>query len=130
MIPGANLLRQALGVIGAQEVTHFRNTGRALDAAGVNVAAYAPGVIVRGCSVQPVSRARYVQMGLDFTRDYITVFAPVSATGIRRNGSGDRVMYRGEYYEIESDTPWFSLDGWVELLCVRVMPGSSSEVEA
>ena len=129
MIPGANLLRQALGVIGAQEIFYFRNTGRVLDAAGVDVAAYAAGVRIPGCSVQPVSRARYVQMGLDFSRNYIAVFAPVSASGIRRNSSGDRIMYRGDYYEIESDTPWFALDGWVELLCVWVMPGSTSGVE-
>lgn len=130
MIPGANLLRQALGVIGSQTVAHQPNTGRTLDAAGRDVAAYGAAVVLRGCSVQPVPRARYAQLGLDFTRTYITVYAPTAALGVARNRSGDRILYQNNFYEIESDTPWFALDGWSEFLCVFTEPGSTGGVES
>lgn len=122
MIPGSNLLSQALSLIRPQSIAYLQCTGRTLDAAGRDVAVYAAPVDVPRTSVQAVPLGRYAQLGLDYKRRYVTVFAPVNIVGVSRDRTGDRISYDSEYYDVEMETPWFRVDGWVEILAVYVLP--------
>lgn len=119
MIPGSNLLRQALSMIGSQAVTYYADAGRTTTATGRDVTYFQEGVAVTEGSVQAVPRTRYESLGLDFSRNYVTWFVPQNVIGLGRNVSGDNIEFNGRRYDIETMTNWYAQDGWVECLCVE-----------
>jgi hypothetical protein len=119
MIPGANLLNMALGVIAPQPVLWSRFTGRTVNAAGFFVAAYADAVALRG-SLQPVPTRLYQSLGLDFGKKYATLYTPAGVVTVDRDGAGDKLIYQGETYLCESSTDWAGQDGWSAIVAVRV----------
>ena len=119
MIPGANILKKALSVISSQTVAYYKNTGRATNDAGLDVATFAAPVNVSG-SVQAVNRAKYEFLGLDFEKSYIMAYLPiVGVIDIARDLSGDQMTYGGRRYQLISSTPWM-VDGWSALLGVDI----------
>lgn len=120
MIPGANLLSIAMGAIGSQPVSYFKNTSRAANEAGFYVGGFAPGVAVRDCSVQPMPRSRYENLGLDLSRDYVQWFVSRAVIGVERDAQGDVFNWAGKRWQVESITDWSVQDGWVCALAVRV----------
>jgi len=123
MIPGANLLSQALTMIASQSVTYYADTGRTTSATGRDVTVFAPGVAVTLGSVQAVPRTRFQSMGLDYSRSYVTWFVPRSILGVERDRSGDEFEWNGRRYKVEAVTPWFAQDGWVEVLGIDITQG-------
>lgn len=119
MIPGANLLQMAMGLIGPQKVGWRQFTGKTQNAAGFDVPTWSAAVDVLG-SFQPVSTNMLQQLGLDWTKNYATFFASVSFGAVDRDKTGDRLVYAGKTYQIESKTPWDAQDGWNYVLCVEV----------
>lgn len=124
MIPGSNLLSQALTMIAPQSVVYFADTGRTVTATRREVTAYAPGVTINAGSVQAVPRTRYQAMGLDYAKSYVTWFVPRSVLGVERDRSGDQFQWNGRRYGVESVTPWFAQDGWVEILGIDKGPAT------
>jgi hypothetical protein len=122
MIPGSNLLAQALTMIASQAVTYYADAGRATSATGRDVTAFAPGVTINLGSVQAVPRTRYEAMGLDYSKSYVTWFVPRSVLGVARDRSGDQFEWNGRRYDVESVTPWFAQDGWDEILGIDIGP--------
>lgn len=120
MIPGSNLLRQALTLIGSQSVDYYADTGRETSATGRDVTTYADAVTVTEGSVQAVPRNRYESLGLDFSRNYVTWFVPQNVVGLGRDVSGDQIVFNSRRYNVATLTPWFAQDGWVECLCVEM----------
>jgi len=118
-IPGSNLLNMAMGLIGAQRVQWLRFDMMATNAAGVDVPGFLEPVEVTG-SFQAVSANLIKELGLDFTRNYATFFASQNFGDVNRGKTGDRLIYAGRTYQIESETPWFSQDGWKYVLCVEL----------
>ena len=120
MIPGQNLLKQAMRLIGRQTVVWRRNIGRATSATGRDTPQYAEPVTVDEGSVQPVAAKRYAEMGLDWHKDYVTWYVPADVAGVERGLSGDLIEWNGAAWQCQEETPWFGQDGWKEALCVRV----------
>lgn len=118
-VPGSNLLRAALGVIGCQTVGYQRYIGMVTNAAGVRVVTWAEATPRNG-SVQPVSSDLVQQYGLDFEKSYVTIFLPGDMGDVGRGRTGDRFTYAGKLYQIESKTPWDSQDCWSYALAVEV----------
>lgn len=119
MIPGSNLLSMALRVIAPQTIAYYPYVSRTKLANGVLNPVYGSGVNVDG-SFQPVPRSRYENMGLDFQKNYVTIFVSKNVIDIERDVTGDRFTYAGKLYQAESRTDWFSQDGWDAILCVEV----------
>lgn len=124
MIPGANLLSQALSVIAPQSVVYFAFTGRTVTATRREVSAYAAGVTINAGSVQAVPRTRYQAMGLDNSKSYVTWFVPRSVLGVERDRGTDQFAWAGRRYDVLAITPWFAQDGWVEILGIDVGPAA------
>lgn len=120
IVPGSNLLAQALGVIAPQGVSIQRWTGRAKNANGDWVTSYAAPVTIAG-SLQAVSRTLYVQLGLDMAKNYVMLYTTEPVKIIERDGSGDRVTYGGKLYQGESAVDWRAQDGWGSYLFVEVV---------
>lgn len=120
MIPGGNLLVQALTLISSQTVRYFAYTGRTTTITGREVSAFASGVDHTLGSAQAVPRSRYAELGLDWSRSYVSWFVPASVLGVERDRSGDEFQYIGRRYKVQSVTPWMSQDGWNEVRGVDI----------
>lgn len=119
MIPGMNLLNLALTVIAPATVTYYAYTSRALNAAGVYITTFAAGVDIVG-SVQPVPRQLYADMGLDYTRNYVMLYADTPIGDVTRDRTGDQIGFNGKRWQVESANDWQAIDGWSGVLCVEV----------
>ena len=118
-VPGSNLLNMALGLISSQAVGWRAYVGKTINAAGFEVPTFAEPVTVYG-SFQPVSDNMVQQLGLDMTKNYATFFASRNFGEVDRDKTGDRLIYAGRVYQIESKTPWHDQDGWDYVLCVEL----------
>lgn len=119
MIPGENLLQEALSVIAPQSISYFKAVGRLTNAIGLDVTEYAAAVEIRG-SIQPVPQELFEKKGLDFQKTYFTLYTTADAVGINRDISGDQIVFNGQRMQCLSITPWRALDGWIEILCVVI----------
>lgn len=123
-VPGSNVLRLALSVLGRQTVVLYRYAARTTNATGRDVTVYAAPAVVTEGSVQAVPRTRYASMGLDLTRSYVTWFTTASVRGIERDRAPDAFLFGGRRYDVTAVTPWNLQDGWNEVLGVDVGPSS------
>lgn len=119
MIPGSDLLASALGMIATQEFQWHRFTGLTNNPAGLQVPVYAAPVPVDG-SVQAASKVLVQQLGLQWSKNYLMVYAEVEFTDPERNKAGDLIDYAGRRYQAETLVPWFAQDGWTAALFVEV----------
>lgn len=115
-IPGANLLRMALTIIAPQGITYYAPVSRALNDIGQYITTYAAPIVIEG-SFQPVQRQLLQSMGLDLQKSYYVFYSSFDLQDVERDTSpGLLVDLRGEVLQIESDTDWFTQDGWKGVL--------------
>lgn len=119
IVPGSNLLALAMGVIGQQAIAWARNTGLTTLASGAQVPTWADPVTIYG-SLQPVDNTLLQQLGLDWTKNYCTFYAPAEFREVDRDQTGDRLTYAGKTYQVLNKTSWFAQDGWERVMCVEV----------
>ena len=120
-VPGSNLMNMASRVISQTTVSYRAFAGRVKNENYIEVATYAPPVNIKG-SLQPVARELYEKMNLDLQKTYYNFFCPNNMLDLQRDVSGDLFDYGGFTYQVESLTPWFDIDGWVQALAVRTTP--------
>jgi hypothetical protein len=144
MIPGSNILKLALSVIGSQTVNWFEFESSAPGPTGLQLATYAVPQTVTLGSVQPVPRSRYEAYGLDRQRSYVTWFVPnVNAQSITRdpdangdviewpvNKDGSLISGTSRRYQLVGDTPWTSIDSWTYVLGIDIGPATGATTNA
>jgi hypothetical protein len=108
-----------MSIIGKQSFQYLKFTGRTTNAAGLDVATYAPAVTLRG-SVQAVPRSVYQNMGLDFQKNYVNIYVSQEILDITRDVSGDKISFNGKLFLCLSKTAWYAMDGWDNILCVEI----------
>lgn len=118
-VPGSNLLAQALRVIKPVQIQYLQFSSRALNASKQWIPTFLDPITIYG-SVQAVPRNTYAQYGLDLQRDYVKIFAQEDVVDLDRDSSGDRFIYNGEVFQLESENRWFVQDGWASCLAVKV----------
>ncbi len=119
MIPGGNILNLALTIIAKQPMQYVAYTGRTVVANGDYVPAYTTPVNILG-QIQPVQRNLYGQLGLDFQRNYFTVFVPQNVVDVNRGTASDQIIYKGMTLQALSNMPWVQMDGWMQTTFVQV----------
>lgn len=119
MIPGSDLLGLATTVLSTQTMQLSRYTGTGEDERGIDRDTYAPAVPIEGMP-QPVDRKTYADQGLDFNSEYWTVFTEAIANDLTRDRKGDRIEWKGRTLEVVGQAEWTDVDGWQELLCIRI----------
>lgn len=117
MIPGGDLLDDALSVIDARTALYYKSNNRTLNSVGQFVTTYDAPVEVLG-SMQPVPRYRYEAYGLDFSKSYYTFYTSTDIIAVNRNVSGDQIIFASQLYQCQSSNDWFTVDGWKGILCV------------
>lgn len=124
MIPGyGNVLSMALELFVQQTVAYYEYTGRDENIIGQYDSDYADPVNIMG-SFQPVPRELYEKYGLYLQKIYYTFYTPNNVKDVKRDVSGDQIVFEGRRYQVESSNDWFSQDGWVGVLCVDIGPSS------
>jgi hypothetical protein len=122
-VPGCNVLAIASRVIAFQAFQYNAYAGRTVQSNGQQLTNYAAPVPFQG-SVQPVPRQLYQEYGLQFDKNYYTVFVPLNIVDVTRDTSGDQITYNGNTLQVVQKTNWFAADGWVQMLCIQVLaPG-------
>ena len=119
MIPGSNILNQALSVIAQTQFLYYMANARTPNSVGQYQSTYNQPRMLTG-SVQAVPRNLYEKYGLEFQNHYLKIYVSQNVIDVTRNSSGDMVVYSCSNWQIESITPWFAIDGWVEIIAVQV----------
>jgi len=123
LVPGSNLLKMALTVIGSQTVQYYAFLSNTTNASGIKIPTFEDPVPMRG-SFQPVPRTYFNQLGLDFTKEYMNWYDPNAITNdIGRDRTGDRIAFAGKIYQALSSTDWKNVDGWNGTIFVRIPNG-------
>ena len=128
-----NILKSALSVIGSHTVKIRIATAAQLNDVGVPTVAYGDPITTRG-SVQPgivssfggknISEKDYKDMGLDWTRSYITVWIPdVGLNVIHDRKSADTVEFNGRIFNVIQVADWELQNGWKRCYCVERKAG-------
>ncbi len=119
MIPGANILNMALTIIAKQTIVYYESLGRTINAVGQDVTLYNNGKVIVG-SFQPIQKNLYEIYGLNLQKNYYNFYTSNNIIDVQRNVSGDQIAYEGQRFQCESNTEWYSLDGWKGILCVHI----------
>ena len=128
-IPGSNLFARASRLIQQNQIEYYPFVSRVKNAARQWVSTFGPGQTI-SASVQSVPRSTYVQLGLDFQKNYVTVYAAVNVVDLSRDSSGDQFIFDGKVWQIESQTTWFLRDGWAECMAVELGAGTAPQLVA
>lgn len=119
MIPGSNLLNKALTVISSSEFQYLSFLRRNTNDIGLDVPVYASPIQARG-SVQAVPRELFQQYGLEFQRNYLMFYVSAALLDIKRDVSGDHIIFKGSKFQCVSKTDWFKVDGWIGIIAVEI----------
>lgn len=114
-----NLLAQALTLIPQQEAQYYAFSGRTADDLGILTSTYDYPVSITA-SIQPVNRSVYELNGLDFNKEYITIFSSTPFLDVGRDVSSDKVVYNGKTYQLMNSMDWNSYDNWNYIMGVRI----------
>ena len=118
-VPGSNLLRQASRAIKFTGVKFVKFEGRTQNDARQWVNSYAAPAPLRA-SVQAIQRSQYQDLGLDFQKDYIKIWASANLIDLARDYSGDLFCYGGRKYQLIDNTNWKLQDGWASALAIDI----------
>ena len=118
-VPGSNLLKKAFKVIKKQPFIYRQFNGRTTNSIGIDVPSYLPDVTLQG-SIQAVPRRLFQQNGLDFKKNYITIYSSDTIEGVNRDTSGDRVVFNGKLFQVLEENNWSPIDGWNGVICVQI----------
>lgn len=119
IVPGSNLLAIAFGAIGQQSVQWRKYVGMTTLADGSKRVTWSNPVTLAG-SLQPVDSTLLQQLGLDWSKNYCTFFAPAEFRDPTRDQTGDKITYAGRTYQVIDKSSWFPQDGWEKVICVQV----------
>lgn len=119
MNPGSNLLLQAFRLLRPTKIDYFVFSGRTLNAVRNWQSSFGAATPIY-CAVQPVQQNTYKQFGLDLQKKYVTVWAAKDIIDISRDTSGDRFIYKGRLYQLESENTWVDEDGWDKCIAVDI----------
>ena len=122
MIPGANLLGMAARLIRLQPVEWRRNRGAIqVDGAGLDESNFDPPLTIKA-SVQAVPRSVIVREGLDLQQNYLMVYTEKPLQDLRRDRTPDLLYFGGRVYNVESNTSWKLMDGWLGAIVIDTGP--------
>lgn len=119
MIPGDNLLEDALSIIDSHDFILLKFIGQTTNGIGIDVPSYDDPANLSG-SIQAVPRSLFQHLGLDWKKNYIMIYSSDDIVGVDRDNSGDRIQFNSKEFQVLSENDWKPIDGWSGILCVEV----------
>jgi len=118
-VPSSNLLKKALSAIHKEPFIYRQFSARAKNDIGIYVPSFTSDTTLYG-SIQAVPRRLYQLHGLDYKKNYITIYSTGVIEGVQRDTSGDRVVYNGKLFQVLEENDWQPMDGWNGVICVEI----------
>ena len=110
----------ATAILGCnKQFLFYKWLGSTVDDMGRDVPNYDEAVTLTG-SVQAVPNKMYEQLGLDFNKNYKTVFCSALIQSIAENIQPDRIVYDGRTYDVVENKNWYETNGYTKILVVEV----------
>lgn len=123
IVPSSNLLNLAFSAVAKQPFEYLQDGGRTLNSVGLYDTTFLPPKTLYG-SIQAVSRNVYQERGLDFQKQYISIYVSQDVFDMARDVTGDQVIWNGHRYQLTSETAWYGIDGWLSVIAVQIDTGS------
>lgn len=118
MIPGSNILALALSVIQPTSIEYYSFVSRQLNSIGLEESTFSAPEVIKG-SVQAMPLAEYNNLGLDLSREYVTLFAQKDMHNSGRDRENDYFMWDGYRWDVVNVTAWKAIDGWSQVIAVK-----------
>ena len=118
-----NLLELVLPVVGnvvdseQSEFDYRCLEGEEINELGVKVATYGPWAHCKG-SVQPVQRSRYEALGLDWAKNYISIWGSIVLTDLSTAKQPSQILWQGSLWNVTALTEWNPHNGWMNCTAV------------
>jgi len=116
-----NVLSMALSIIPRVPFMLKRFSSRTRSDIGLIVPTYSDPVEVWGI-VQAVDNSAYQQLGLEFGKNYISVWAEIAMQGIDKQEVADQIIYDSKTFNIITSTDWINYNGWSSVIAVEAKP--------
>jgi len=116
-----NLLQMAMNIIPRVQFQHKAFVSQEPNDIGFVIPTYGDPVTVWGC-VQAVENSAYTQLGLEFGKNYISVWGQIAMLGIDKQEVADQIIYDSKTFNVVKSTDWMNYNGWTSVIAVEVKP--------
>ena len=113
-----NLFNLATTVIPPETAQYIEFKGNTVNEIGLSVPTYAEPVEIKA-SIQPVGDSSYKDLGLDFQKEYYTVYSNQRMHGLNEQSQPDKLYFHGKDFIVQKTCYWNEYDGWGYVLAVR-----------
>lgn len=116
MLP--NLFNMASKVIPIEKIQYKHFLGDEINSVGLSVPTYADQIEV-DASPQPLGDEAYKDLGLDFQKEYFTVYSNVRMYGINEQSHPDILIFHRKIWIVQKNLHWDEYNGWGSVLVVK-----------
>ena len=113
-----NLFEIARSVIPTETAQYVQFLGDTVNVIGLSVPTYAEPVDIQA-SIQPLGDDAYKDLGLDFQKEYYTVYSSQRMHGLNEQAMPDKLRFHGKEFTVQKTTYWNEYDGWGYVLVVK-----------
>lgn len=113
-----NVYGMAIGLIGNDEIYLKRFNSNTTNAVGQEIPSYDEPIQIGG-QFQAIESTLYSQLGLDIDKVYRVLYTDENIKMLD-DSSSDRIVYDEDEYQALKKSDWFSYNGWVGVVCVRL----------
>lgn len=113
-----NLFKMATSVIPPETIQYEHFIGCVVNDIGIAVPTYAEPIQIKA-SVQAVGDDFYKDLGLDFQKEYYTVYSNQRMYGVNEQEQPDRLTFHGKTFTVHKNTHWEEYNGWGSVVVVK-----------
>lgn len=113
-----NLFNLATTVIPPETAQYIQFLGENVNETGISIPTYAEPISITA-SIQPLGDQAYKDLGLDFQKEYYTVYSNQRMHGLNEQSHPDKLVFHGKEFVVERTTYWNEYDGWGYVLVAR-----------
>jgi hypothetical protein len=113
-----NLLKMALSIIPKSAFTLESFSSKTTNTLGYSVNVFSTAEAQSGI-VQVIQNSTYQSLGLDFSQNYIEVWAETAINGLDKQEVADRIIYNGGTYNVIKSNDWSVYNGWSSVVAVE-----------
>lgn len=115
LINATNILKLAMSVIPPRDIEWLQFDKITTNEFGLDVPTYKAPQIIKA-SVQAVPNSMYQELGIDFTKNLLSVHANADIQDTSTQKVADRLLIDGKYYNVVQKVDWFHFNGWVDVI--------------
>lgn len=116
MIP--NLFNLATSVIPPETIQYIHFLGDEVNEIGLSVPTYSEPIDIKA-SVQAVGDQTYKNLGLDWQKEYYTVYSNQRMYGLNEQKQPDKLIFHGATWTVQKNTHWDEYDGWGSVMVAK-----------